>query len=188
MLWRTGIVRLIFKKGCKNNVSNYRPICLTSSVSKVMERIVCQGTSSYLTEKSFIHNNQHGFLKHRSTLSALLATVPLWHRERHFISVRYIDYAKPLTPSQYHYFSKSWILTASKVDYNSFCAPSWVKNPGGASEWLTFLFLSHVQRRTSRYEHWATHVNTIRKRPRWLSSCWRLLQSICGWLQNLYHK
>ncbi|EYC21212.1 hypothetical protein Y032_0020g6 [Ancylostoma ceylanicum] len=96
-LWRVGYVRPIYKKGSRNDVKNYRPICLTSSISKVLERIICRKIVSYLSENDLISPNQHGFLSNRSTTSALLSTVPLWHKEiekGNFVSVCYIDYRK----------------------------------------------------------------------------------------------
>ena len=36
--WKMAFVSPIFKKGSKNNVENYRPISLTSIISKIMER------------------------------------------------------------------------------------------------------------------------------------------------------
>ena len=38
--WKEAIVTPIFKKGCKSDPSNYRPVSLTSVVCKVMERII----------------------------------------------------------------------------------------------------------------------------------------------------
>ena len=38
--WRTANVVPVHKKGSKSDVKNYRPISLTSLVSKVFERIV----------------------------------------------------------------------------------------------------------------------------------------------------
>ncbi len=36
--WKLSIICPICKKGSKNNVANYRPICLTSVVCKILER------------------------------------------------------------------------------------------------------------------------------------------------------
>ncbi len=33
--WKSSVICPIYKKGCENNVSNYRPICLTSVICKI---------------------------------------------------------------------------------------------------------------------------------------------------------
>ncbi len=54
--WESSIICLIYKKGSKNNVSNYRPICLTYVGCKILERIVkvntlqCLKTASILSD------------------------------------------------------------------------------------------------------------------------------------------
>ena len=38
--WKRANVSVIFKKGDKKNPANYRPVCLTSNVGKIMGRII----------------------------------------------------------------------------------------------------------------------------------------------------
>ncbi len=38
--WKSSIICPIYKKGIKNDVANYRPICLTSEACKILERIL----------------------------------------------------------------------------------------------------------------------------------------------------
>ncbi len=47
-LWRKANIVPLFKKGCKLEPSNYRPISLTSVVCKLMERIIRDEIMSYL--------------------------------------------------------------------------------------------------------------------------------------------
>ena len=57
--WKDCYVILLFKKGDKNIVSNYRTISLIS-VCKVMERVVVKYTYNYLhANKLIYHINQH---------------------------------------------------------------------------------------------------------------------------------
>ena len=96
-IWKFGLVKPVYKKGVKGFVNNYRPICLTCSTSKVMERLVCEKLTDFLLENKLLSDNQHGFLSKRSTVSALISTVPLWHREvdkGNYVSVCYVDYSK----------------------------------------------------------------------------------------------
>ncbi len=52
MEWKSSVVVPIYKKGCKNNVANYRHISLTSVVSKILGRIVKTSIQQYLKTAS----------------------------------------------------------------------------------------------------------------------------------------
>ena len=56
-------VQPVFKKGCTNDPSNYRPISLTSTCCKAMERIVNNHLLNYLLENQLITRHQHGFIR-----------------------------------------------------------------------------------------------------------------------------
>ena len=51
----------IFKSDADNIFSNYRPISILPSFSKVFEKVVCLRLSSYLTAKCILSDNQYGF-------------------------------------------------------------------------------------------------------------------------------
>lgn len=55
----------IFKRGDKTDVTNYRPICILNSISKIFERLVHDGILAFLND--VIDTCQHGFMKNRST-------------------------------------------------------------------------------------------------------------------------
>ena len=60
-------------KSCDRSVpSNYRPISLTSVISKVLQRIIRKNVSSFIDNKCFLNSTQHGFRSGRSCLSTLL--------------------------------------------------------------------------------------------------------------------
>ena len=50
----------VFKSGDRSVTSNYRPISLTSVISKVLERIIRKQVSSFIDKKGFL-NSTHGF-------------------------------------------------------------------------------------------------------------------------------
>ena len=52
--WRESNVTPVFKKGISSDVSNYRPISLTSLFSKIFERIVKQQMLTYLLNYKLI--------------------------------------------------------------------------------------------------------------------------------------
>lgn len=68
----------IFKSGCRNDPSNYRPISVLPVISKIIEKILHDRLNSYLTAINFLSNKQYGFRSKSSTLSAtidLLTTI-----------------------------------------------------------------------------------------------------------------
>jgi ribonucleases P/MRP protein subunit RPP40 len=96
-LWKTAIVNPIFKKGKKSVVSNYRPIALTCSLAKVMERLVIKSLRNYFEVNGFFSSSQHGFIERKSTCSILLETVCQWQSSvlsGNFIDCAYIDFRK----------------------------------------------------------------------------------------------
>jgi len=61
----------IFKKGDKNEAANYRPIAITSSFSKVYEKIFLSRLEGHLQMNNCLIPEQHGFKKGKSTVTAL---------------------------------------------------------------------------------------------------------------------
>lgn len=59
--WRDANVTPIFKKGQKEEVSNYRPVSLTCVVCKVLEKIIQCTVIQHLNKFKLINNTQHGF-------------------------------------------------------------------------------------------------------------------------------
>ncbi|CAG9126469.1 unnamed protein product [Plutella xylostella] len=70
VIWKSAFISPIHKKGPKNLVENYRPISKLCLIAKVFERIVYNQVYSAL--KSTFNEQQHGFLRQRSTVSNLL--------------------------------------------------------------------------------------------------------------------
>ena len=75
--WRLHKITPLFKSGDRTVVSNYRPISLLCSVSKVLERLVYMKCSN--TILSSISTSQFGFLKQRSCLQQLLVFLNYLH-------------------------------------------------------------------------------------------------------------
>ena len=70
-LKRAAIVPIL-KSGDKSIPGNYRPISLTSYITKVFERIIRKQVLAFLERKGLLNNTQHGFRSDQSCLSALL--------------------------------------------------------------------------------------------------------------------
>ena len=62
----------IYKWGDKNKLSNYRPISVLSTFSKILERIIYERTYIFLEKNNVISESQFGFRKNYSTSMALL--------------------------------------------------------------------------------------------------------------------
>jgi hypothetical protein len=61
-----------FKGGDQTEASNYRPISLISTFSKVIEKVVLKRLMDHCELHSLLTENQHGFVKGRSTTSAII--------------------------------------------------------------------------------------------------------------------
>ena len=61
------IIPLLKRKKSPKDLSNYRPISLTSTIAKIMERMIINRMNWYLEKESIIHPEQAGFRSHRST-------------------------------------------------------------------------------------------------------------------------
>lgn len=73
--WRTATVVPIYKSGRRDLPQNYRPISLTSVVSKIIEHIVVSSMWQHIENYNLISNSQHGFRKRLSTTTQLLDVI-----------------------------------------------------------------------------------------------------------------
>ena len=62
-VWKTSVIRPIFKNGKKNDYSNYRPIYILPIVEKVMEEIVTARLNNFITKYKLINKMQFVFQK-----------------------------------------------------------------------------------------------------------------------------
>lgn len=105
--WKSSYLTPVFKKGSKNDVCNYRPICILSSIPKLFEKIILSKISSNI--KHVITNCQHGFVSSRSTLTNLT------------VYVNYINTAltnRKQVDSVYTDFSKAFDKVCHKILIN----------------------------------------------------------------------
>ena len=75
--WRLHCITPIFKSGERTSISNYRPVSLLCSVSKVLERLIYDKVIDQLS--SSFSSAQFGFLRGRSTLQQLLVFLHTIH-------------------------------------------------------------------------------------------------------------
>lgn len=60
----------LFKSGCKQDASNYRPISVLPVLGKIFEKILLKQLICHFNTKGLLHKHQFGFTKGRSTLDA----------------------------------------------------------------------------------------------------------------------
>ena len=60
-----------------NDISNYRPISLLPSISKISEKLICKQLSTYINEHKRLYDSQYGF---RAGHSTELASIELIDR------------------------------------------------------------------------------------------------------------
>ncbi|CAH8437845.1 unnamed protein product [Schistosoma bovis] len=70
--WKTSLITPRFKTGPRSDIINYRPINLTSVLSRTMEKIIHKQLLSFLLSASLISPSQHGFMTKRSCFTSHL--------------------------------------------------------------------------------------------------------------------
>ena len=96
-IWKCGHITPIHKKGSRLSPSNYRPVSLTSSIAKVMESIIKDNISSYMSNNNLFSLSQHGFTTRRSCTSQLLCAMNYWTQyldDKCPVDVVYLDFQK----------------------------------------------------------------------------------------------
>ena len=77
--WKRASILPIFKSGEKDELGNYRPIALTNTLSRVLEKCVSLQITSHVEKNDFISKNQHGFRNRHSTENVLLDLFNHWY-------------------------------------------------------------------------------------------------------------
>lgn len=87
----------IFKKGNRDEVSNYRPIALLSAFSKILERLMYNRLMHFCDSCGILSDSQHGFRKGRNTVSAAYEKIHriLSQKDKNLLSIGvYFDLSK----------------------------------------------------------------------------------------------
>ncbi|CAH1252651.1 Hypp973 [Branchiostoma lanceolatum] len=69
--WKEAQISPIHKSGNRANVANYRPVSVLSVMSKVMEKLVGNQVTRFLTRHDLLTTHQSGFRRHHSTATAV---------------------------------------------------------------------------------------------------------------------
>jgi len=79
--WKEATVSPVYKKGSRVDVSNYRPISLTSVCCKLMEKMLRKAPMRHMVSNGFLSDYQHGFVYGRLCTTQLLKVVDKWSRD-----------------------------------------------------------------------------------------------------------
>ena len=93
--WKESKTVLLHKKGDKEDLRNYRPICLLSHIYKLFSKILANRLNIQLDEQQ--PRKQAGFRRHYSTTDNLFVLDQLLERTREYglpLCLLFIDYEK----------------------------------------------------------------------------------------------
>ena len=127
----------IHKKGSMDDCSNYRPISILPTISKILETFVKDKLADYLTENKLLTECQHGYIKNKSTSTALLALLQqiiTGFDERKLTQIAFCDLSKAFDTVDHN------ILIRKMENY-------------GIQEGALTLLISYLQNRQQRV-HW----------------------------------
>mgnify|MGYP001860261853 CR=1 FL=1 len=116
----------VYKKCCKEDLGNYRPVSLTLVSGKVMEQIILGEITWHMCGIQGIKPSQHSFMKGRSCLTNLISFCDWVTRlvaEGKAIDVVYLDFSKA-----FDMVSQSILLGKLAAPGLDRYAPLWVRN------------------------------------------------------------
>ena len=94
---RQAFVSPIWKGGNRTLPASYRPVALTTHLSKIMERVIRSDMVAYMEGNGLVDSQQHGARGGRSTLSQLLIQheqVLRFLESGDNVDIVYLDFAK----------------------------------------------------------------------------------------------
>ena len=95
--FKTAKVIPVFETGKRNLTTNYRPIFLLPSLSKVLEKLIKIRLLKYFDKHQVLYENQYGYREKYSSLHALLdVTLETYNaiQRNHHIALMFIDLCK----------------------------------------------------------------------------------------------
>jgi len=94
---KNSTVTPVYKAGIDTNVSNYRPISVLPTLSKIFEKCMCSRLMSYVEKRNIICPEQFGFQKGKGTVDAVLDFVGRIYRaldDRNHVVSMFVDLRK----------------------------------------------------------------------------------------------
>ena len=144
--WKSSTVSVIYKKGKKSVVSNYRPISLTCIACKIMESLIKNDVMHYLLTNKLISVKQFGFVKGRSTNIQLLKLFDQWTNcleNGGQVDVIYTDFEKAFDKVPHKRLLSKLISLGLNVE-----VIEWIKE--------FICYRKHRVRINEKFSHWKT--------------------------------
>ena len=76
---KIAVIKPLFKHGDKTAIENYRPISLISNFSKILEKIIKNRLTKYVSKHNIVAETQYGFQEHKSTNDAIAKLTSLMY-------------------------------------------------------------------------------------------------------------
>ena len=95
--WKRALITPVKKCSVPEGVSDYRPVSILTTLSKVIEKIAVKQLTNYLTSNHLFDPLQSGFKKHHSTSSALIKVtgdMVSAMEQKHVTVLVLLDYSK----------------------------------------------------------------------------------------------
>ncbi|GBG79346.1 hypothetical protein CBR_g29496 [Chara braunii] len=120
---RTGVITLIYKKGDKRSIINYRPISRLNVSYKLLSKLLARRLAPLLPE--LIHTDQGAFIQGRSIAENIFTAVgalEIIHRENRQVAITMLDLEKA-------YDRVNWSFVLATLDHMNFgpCYRRWVQ-------------------------------------------------------------
>ena len=125
-IWKLANVTPLYKKGPTQQVTNYRPISLTSIICKSMEKCANASLMNHMESNQLFTNDQHGFRKGRSCITQLIEVMEDWteHLDNHnSVDAIYLDFQTAFDTVPHHR-----LITKLKAYGISGNILEWIKN------------------------------------------------------------
>ena len=115
----------VFKNGSKLDPSNYRPISILPTISKIFEKHVNKHLMGYLNKYNLIHECQSGFRQKRSCQTALVKLIDQWMAcidNGDIVGTLFIDFRKAFDMVDHTFLIQKlslYKLTSTTLDWST---------------------------------------------------------------------
>ena len=94
---KKALIKAIHKKGNPDDISNYRPISILPTLSKIFERAAVDQLMTHLEDNKLLSENQHAYRKNHSTVTCLAEVINYVHRlidKKKYTAIASLDLSK----------------------------------------------------------------------------------------------
>ena len=123
--WTKANITPVHKKGNKSELSNYRPISLTSIVCKILEGIIRDQIMQHMKANKLLSTKQHGFVNNRACNTNLLSCQDMTSKAAQMnnpVDILYTDFSKAFDKKDH----KKLLLKIKSYGIDSY-AHRWIK-------------------------------------------------------------